>query len=187
MSKCLIIGDIHLPVVRPGYLDFCKKIRDKYKTDTTIFIGDVIDWHAISFHEKEPMCPNTGDEYEQALAALAPWKKTFPTAIITLGNHDCRPERLAKTVAIPETFLKSYNDLWGTPKWSWVQDITIDDVYYYHGTGRSGIHPAWNVGHQMSMSVVMGHCHSRAGVKWWASPTTRYFAMDVGCGIDIKA
>jgi len=37
------------------------------------------------------------------------------------------------------------------------------------------------------MSVVMGHCHSRSGVKWRANPLTRIFSVDVGCGIDVDA
>jgi hypothetical protein len=39
----------------------------------------------------------------------------------------------------------------------------------------------------MLMSVVMGHCHSRAGIKWRVNPLRRIFALDVGCGIDVKA
>jgi hypothetical protein len=63
----------------------------------------------------------------------------------------------------------------------------IDDVYYTHGTGASGIHPAWNKAGSMAMSVVMGHTHARAGIKWRVNPLKRWFAMDVGCGIDNDA
>ncbi|GAF71543.1 unnamed protein product, partial [marine sediment metagenome] len=62
-----------------------------------------------------------------------------------------------------------------------------DNVCYFHGTGFSGIHPAWNALNGKLMSVVMGHCHSRAGIKWLATPTQRIFGMDVGTGIDSKA
>ena len=37
------------------------------------------------------------------------------------------------------------------------------------------------------MSVVMGHVHSVAGVKFGAGPLERWFGMDVGCLIDRKA
>jgi hypothetical protein len=39
----------------------------------------------------------------------------------------------------------------------------------------------------MGMSVVMGHCHSKGGVKWLVNPLRRYFGMDTGCGVDDTA
>lgn len=66
-------------------------------------------------------------------------------------------------------------------------DVTIDGVYYFHGTGRRGKHAAYNASKEMRMSVVMGHTHSNAGVKLEANPHNRYFGMDTGCGIDQKA
>jgi len=50
MSRVLVVPDLHEPCARPGALEFCKDLRKKYKTDTTVFIGDVTDWHSISFH-----------------------------------------------------------------------------------------------------------------------------------------
>ena len=187
MSRVLVIGDLHEPVAHPGYLQFCRDLYKEFTCNQVVFIGDVVDWHAISFHEKEPQCPGAGDEYEQTKEKIARWHEAFPRALVTIGNHDCRPQRLAKTVNVPECFLKDYNTLWGTDGWTWDYNFLIDDVYYCHGTGTSGIHPAWNKSGKMLMSVVMGHCHSRAGIKWRVNPLKRIFAMDVGCGVDNDA
>jgi predicted MPP superfamily phosphohydrolase len=187
MARVLVIGDLHLPVVHPGYLDFCRDLQRKWKTDTVVAIGDLVDWHSISFHPKNPNCPSANDEYENTRIQIRAWVKAFPKVFVTLGNHDERPGILAEDKGIPAKFLKTYAELWGTKGWKWDYDTIIDDVYYCHGTGQAGVHPAWNLAGKMLMSVVMGHCHSRAGIKWRVNPLRRIFAMDVGCGIDVKA
>lgn len=190
MSKILIIGDTHEPVCHPGYLPFCRDVGKKYGCDTVVHIGDLTDWHAISFYVAHPECPGPKDEFALAKQKVNLWKKTFAhykKKYITIGNHDERPERVARSVHIPAELLKSYQDMWGMPDWKWDYNFWIDGVYYTHGTGQSAIHPAWTVAGKIGESVVLGHCHSRAGIKWRANPARRFFAMDVGCGIDIKA
>lgn len=186
-SRVLVVGDLHELATHPMYLKFTKDIQRKYGTRRTVLIGDVVDWHAVSFYPKEPNCPGPMDEYEQTKFKVQRWYKAYPNALVCIGNHDERPDRLSKSVSIPEVCLKSYNDLWGTPNWTWEFEHVIDNVCYFHGTGFGGIHPAWNALNGKLMSVVMGHCHSRAGIKWLATPTQRIFGMDVGTGIDSKA
>lgn len=187
MSKVLVIGDLHLPVAHPGYRKFCKDLRDAYNTDRTVFIGDVLDHHAISFHARSPMCPGAQDEYILAKGCVKKWYKEFPKATITIGNHDNRSLRLAESVNIPAQYLRDYSDVWNTPGWNWVDDTIIDDVYYFHGEGSGGIHPAFNAMKARLMSVAIGHFHSASGIKWSASPNRRTFGLDVGCGIDVGA
>lgn len=188
MSRVLIVGDPHEPVSRKGYIFFCKDLYRKWKCNKVIIIGDLSDWSAISFHASNPEGPGPHDEYELAKAGIQKWYKTFPNAIITIGNHDARPKRVAESVKIPAKFIRDYSDLWDTPKWKWVQSIVIDDVFYCHGHSKGGGKtPAWNLAHKMGMSVVLGHYHSRGGINWSANPLRRWFGMDVGCGVDDKA
>lgn len=187
MSKVLVIGDLHEPAAHPAYLQFCKDIKKKYRCNEVIFIGDVVDNQAISFHANNPNCPGVMDELLLAKEKIAKWQKAFPRAKVCIGNHDERITRLAESVNIPAAYLKNYSEIFNTPKWEWGFDFIIDDVYYFHGTGQGGVHPAWTVLSKQLMSVVMGHCHSRAGVKWKVNPQRRVFGMDVGCGIDVKA
>ena len=188
MSRVLVIGDPHNPPCHPGYRAFCRDLRKKYKTDKTVIIGDICDHQAISFHAANPMCPGALDEYHLTKKIMKQWHKDFPNAIVTQGNHDRRVIRLAESVNIPaEIYLRDYNQIWRTKTWKWVEEVIIDDVYYFHGEGRSGINPAFNAMKDFLMSTVMGHCHSAAGIKWRANPKKRTFGMDVGCGIDVDA
>ena len=186
MSRVLVIGDIHEPVSRKGYRKFCQKIHDKYKCNTVVFIGDLVDWHAVSFHANHPESPGASNEYDLAYACIKKWYKDFPKATAIIGNHDARIIRLAESVNIPSKFIRDYGDTWDTPKWEWVDDCQIDGAYYFHGIGYGGLHPAFNAARQLGMSAVLGHIHSVAGVKWCVSPEKRWFGMDVGCGVDDK-
>ena len=187
MARVLVIGDLHCPADRPKYLEFCKDLYKDWGCDTVVFIGDIIDWHSISFWAANPECPGPRDEYLLAKKHLKRWATAFPKAKVCIGNHDERPQRLARTVHIPDFMLKSYGELWEAPEWDWDYSHHIDNVLYRHGPpgrGGGGIHPAWNVMNKVHQSVVLGHCHSRAGIKWSANLDARFFAMDVGCGIN---
>lgn len=187
-DRKLIIGDIHAPVERPHYLRFCKDEYKKNKCNSVMFMGDVVDWHAISFHAANPECPSASDEYRRALRCVRRWYRAFPDADVCIGNHDARPRRLAESVNIPARLLRDYSEAWQTPGWNWKTSFIIDEVYYHHGHGKSGgINPAYNTAKGMGMSVVMGHCHSKGGVKWLVNPLRRYFGMDTGCGVDDTA
>ncbi len=188
MSNILTIGDIHNPCSRRYYLEFNSDLYDQNNCDTVVFIGDIVDFSAISFHAHNPAAPGPIDEYDLAFEAIQKWYKAFPKATICIGNHDKRVIRLAESVNIPKKFLRDFSDVWETPGWKWVTHTIIDDVYYCHGHKKgAGKTPAWNLSIKMGMSVVMGHCHSRGGVNWSVNPLRRWFGMDTGCGIDDDA
>jgi hypothetical protein len=188
MARVLTVGDLHLPAVRKGYLTFCQDLYYQWDCNDIVFIGDVVDWTAISFHASEPMCPGPLDEYKLAKECVAEWAKAFPKAKVCIGNHDERPARLAKTVNIPEFMLIPYAELWDTPEWDWDYKFMIDDVSYRHGSGlRGGIHPAWTMMNKVHTSSVIGHLHARFAIEYSMPETKRLFGMSVGCGIDEAA
>ena len=110
MTRVLVIGDLHLPAEREDYLDFCRKLKRKYKTTETVFIGDVLDHHAVSFHDKPPEADSAAEEYAKFTEKLKSWKKSFPSAKVCIGNHDERVHRLSASVGIPSMYLKEYKD-----------------------------------------------------------------------------
>ncbi len=185
--KVLVVGDPHEDATHPAYRAWMRWLHNKYKCNKTVIIGDIVDHHNISFHDRDPDCPGPSEEYKRTKRKVRLWHKDFPKAWITIGNHDERVVRLAKSVNITTPYLGDYNKVWDTPTWKWVDDVIIDDVYYFHGTGCSGVFPAWNAMKAMLMSTVMGHCHSASGIKWACNPDKRIFAMDTGCGVDVKA
>lgn len=186
-NRVLVIGDLHLPAERKGYLEFCLDLYEMWDCNRVVFIGDVVDWHAISFWAKRPECPGPADEYRLARDKVQRWADAFPKALVCIGNHDERPRRLARSVSIPDFMVRDYADLWPAPGWVWDWRFSIDGVSYRHGTGAGGIHPSWTLMSKVHQSCVIGHCHSRSGIKWTCNENMRMFGMDVGCGIDEKA
>jgi len=184
--KIGIIGDTHFPAVHPGYLDFVTDTFEKHRVDKVLHIGDVVDLHAISRFQKLPEAPGATDEYKQVIKVIKRWYRRFPKVTVTEGNHDQRTYRQAREVNIPARFLLGYNELYHTPRWKWLAEIVLDGVYYFHGTGVSGLHPAYNTMQKMLMSTTMGHIHTAGGIKWRANPEKRLFGLDVGCGVDDK-
>lgn len=187
MARNLIISDLHEPCSRKGALAFCRDIRRKYKTNHTIFIGDIADNHAISFHAHHPEMPGPKKENELAREAIHKWNKAFPKADVVLGNHDRRIVRLAESVNIPAKWIRNYKDGWNTPNWNWVDEVVYDEVYYIHGDGAgTSLYPAYNLVRKMGMSCCLGHHHSAGGIKWLVNPLRRMFGLDTGCLIDDK-
>ena len=43
--------------------------------------------------------------------------------------------RKSMSGGIPSAWIRSYNEVLGTPTWNWVESITYDDVLYEHGEG----------------------------------------------------
>ena len=128
--RVLVIPDLHCPVSKKYFLEFCKRMYKEWSCDTVVFIGDVVDWSAISFHANNPECPGPTDEYKLAYVKIQQWYKAFPKATVTIGNHDSRVVRLAESVNIPSKFIRDYQSTWGTPNWEWVGHAVIDNVYY---------------------------------------------------------
>ncbi len=187
-NRVLVIGDLHLPYVKAAYFDFCRDLKRRHRCNRVVFIGDVVDLHAISFHEKHPEADGAMVEIAKARKAVHKWHKAFPNATVVIGNHDRRCVRRAASVSVPEIALKTFNEIWDTPNWEWATETVIDGVRYIHGDGAGGgLFAAYNVMRKTAMSHVLGHNHTCSGVKYLCNPERRLFGMDVGCGCDWKA
>ncbi|WP_287019910.1 metallophosphoesterase [Herbaspirillum sp.] len=185
--RVLAVGDIHIPAEHPEYLDFCRSIRRKWRTKQVVLIGDVFDWHAISFHQRELEADTADQEYAVARERVAKWHRAFGEGTkVCIGNHDCRVERLAASAGVPSQFVRSYNETWNTPGWDWQTDHHIDGVHYLHGTGLSGQRPALRAATASMIPTVCGHVHSQAGVAWSAGPSCSLWGLDTGCGVDVN-
>ena len=185
MSNTLVIGDPHLPFCKKLYLPFLKETQKKYKCKEIFCVGDLVDNHAISYHEHDPNGRSASDEMDQALKELKKWFKAFPVLSLCKGNHDILPKRRARSHGLPERMIRSYKEIFTLPK-KWRHEWTFihNGFRVQHGTGYSGRFP-----HDMAlktnrMSTVIGHCHSVAGVSWSANERDLIWGMSVGCGID---
>lgn len=181
--RILVIGDLHLPFCLDGYLEHCKRVYARNLCNQVIFIGDIIDSHAFSYHEPDPNGMSAGDELEAAIEDVKAWYKTFPVADVLIGNHDRLALRKSTTGGIPRQWVRHYNEVLKTPNWKWHESVVYDDVLYEHGEGGQALTKAKN----NMMSSVCGHTHTSAYVHWLVGKKFKIFACQVGCGIDATA
>lgn len=188
MARVLVIGDTHCPVMLSDYVSFLKQVEAEWACDTVVHIGDVADFNAISYHEKNPATPAPEDEYRQALSQVQSLYKAFNKVTVMTGNHDALPKRQARSAGIPTDLVKDYGQIWKTPDWNWLPRYSvhdIDGVKYAHGDrGKGGQMAALKNAKDHFCSWVQGHLHSQAGVTYFANEDAMIFGMSVGCGVD---
>lgn len=188
MATVLVIGDTHCPAMRKGYVRFLQDTSDVWKPDRFVHIGDLVDWHAVSFHERLPSCSSAKEEYRRALRQVRDLRDAFPKVDWLIGNHDALTHRQASAAGLPPEVLRDYQEIWELPSWrvhERFSELVIDGVAYLHGEGMSGMYAHGNRAKLRFRSIVQGHLHSNAGVIWHANAEFRVFGMAVGCGIDI--
>lgn len=182
-KNVLVIGDLHLPFTLEGYLEHCIETYYKHNCDTVVFIGDIIDNHASSYHETDPDGYGAGQELKLAIQQVKTWYQAFPKATVIIGNHDRLIMRKAYSSGLSKLWIKDYAEVLGTPGWNFTESIEIDDILYIHGEG--GI--ARTRVRRDLCSIVQGHLHTQASVDWIVGKNFKIFACQTGCGIDAKA
>lgn len=183
-NNVLVIGDLHTPFDLEDYLKFCREQQEVFDCGTVIFIGDLIDGCSYNFHEKNPDGLSQKDEINSAIGRLKDWYKVFPTAKITLGNHDLLIARKLKYVGLSSAFMKDFRDIWQMPTtWEVGMEFIINEVKYTHGDKGNAI----SVAKDSRISTVQGHMHTQGFVEYAVSEKDRIFGCQVGCGIDHKA
>ncbi len=187
MARVLIIGDTHCPGMRRGYVDFLKRIADRHAVNRIVHIGDLVDWAAISYHEKSPQLLNASAEAKAARRQVQQLAKAFPDVDWLIGNHDALPHRQAESAGLPPELLRSASDFWEI---DWVvhpqfTKLEIDGTLLSHGDqDGGGKFAALNQAAANFQSVAIGHFHAQAGVSFMANRNFRVFGMAVSCGID---
>jgi len=180
-DSILIIGDTHVPFDLPGYLEFCRDVQEFFNCGKVIQIGDLVDYHASSYHETIPEGWSPKDELDYAKQRIKEWERVFPEVTVTLGSHDLRPHRKMRSGMVANEWLKSFEDVYDTPNWRYVDEYVYQGIKYTHGTTD-----AWSNLLNSGVSVVQGHLHTRASVQWHNLGGKSIFAMQVGCGINDK-
>ena len=104
-NSILVIADCHIPFEQPGYLEFCLEIYNRCKCDIVVHIGDLVDNHAISYHEHDPDGWSPANEMKEVDNHLEDWFKAFPELYLCRGNHDNLVDRKGKTVGLPSRAL----------------------------------------------------------------------------------
>ena len=183
IRNILVIGDLHAPFTKFGYLDFCKSIYHKYKCTDVIFIGDLLDNHVASFHETDPDGMGGREELYKAKEQIAEFYKAFPIARVVIGNHDKLPNRKAFSSGLSSSWIKTIDEVLNVPNWEFEEEFVIDNVLYTHGEGRQARIRVM----QELISVVQGHWHAKTYYETFTSERKFVFALQIGCGIDRKS
>lgn len=183
-----IIGDTHLPYENKDYRLWVHDIFDQQGVNYVIHIGDLIDHHALSFHDSEPSLKGAYGEYIDAMESLEPWKTTFPQLTLISGNHDLIPRRQITKLGINhDTWMRPLSHVYEFPSgWAEVEEIEIDGVIYHHGHTSNGVNGFRNDAKNRMQNSVSGHIHGNLGVSYTASQHRLVWGMAVGCGIDNK-
>jgi len=181
-ENVLVIPDLHIPAHHPKFLAFLKKTYKKFKCTKAISVGDVVDLNSFGRWELIPEMPSPGDELKIVRKEIQKYYKAFPDLIITLGNHDIRFIKKMTSAGLPTEIAKSINEILEVPNWKFVNNITIDNVIYSHGTGS----PAniLTAVQNTRMNYVRGHQHSKYEIQYTSGPKDTLWGMTVGCGVD---
>lgn len=185
----LVFSDPHAPFDHKRFPDFLRDTYKKYNCGRVICLGDLIDNHAISNHCAEACALGAYSELDLAISRLKVYAAYFPDVIYLIGNHDCRPERIAGQLGIGTRYLKDMHEVLELPE-GWVchgDEVIVDDVLYSHGIDAAGKNGALNKALRERMSVAIGHSHAYGGCNYSVNKRDTVFGLNVGCGIDDNA
>lgn len=187
LAKVLAIPDIHHPVPHPKALEFILRIRDKYKPDVILSLGDFFDLASVSKYPMNPDLPGPSDEIDLAIESALPWYDEFSELQIVSSNHDARFMKKLLGSGLPSRIMKEFSEIMQSPPgWKWGDhEIIIDNVQYFHGEGLS--HSSSKTAHnRFRRSVVHGHLHSAAHCSYSQGWGGRLFSLNAGCLIDAR-
>lgn len=181
----LAIPDQHFPAHHLDIFDFLIAVKNKYKPNEIVNLGDEIDAAGLGNWDKSPDMPSAGDELKEAVKYLKLLYKIFPTVKVCVSNHTDRIYRKPFNAGIPKNLIKSYSEILEAPAgWRWADHWEIDGVIYEHGEGFSGQAGALKAAQANMQSTVIGHLHSYAGIQYYANAKHLIWGFNVGCLID---
>jgi len=187
-NSILVISDLHSPFMHQDTVPFLKAVKNRFKPDLVINIGDEIDGHSWSYHEKDQSLPNPDLEISLAIKKLKPIYKLFPNCHVIDSNHGSLAIRKSKTNSIPNAFIRPNKEVIKAPQgWTWHKQLYIkmsngNMVKFVHGIGSN----AWKSAKDLGISLVQGHYHTKlfSHIEFVQSLNKTIFALQVGCLID---
>ena len=181
--NAVFVSDLHLPYEHPDALDFVLALQETYEPEHTIQIGDFVDLHQQSFHDKHPECLGARAEFDAAREKAEAWAPIID--VVTEGNHCMRPQKVAKKFGLLPEMLVDKGTLWGVPFVSefW---LTLDDktrVLCRHGD--SGFPRHGTAARRFTHHTCTGHHHVLGGVQHYTlMDGTRRWMASGGALID---
>lgn len=186
--RILVMPDLHAPYHHKDALAFMRRVRDTFKPDLVVNLGDEADKHAMSFHDSDPNLHSAGDELARTIPVMEELHSIFPKMLLCDSNHGSMHYRKAKHHGIPVQYLKDYRDILlpGTSSkgWKWAENWRVStpmgDVLFKHQPSGPILGDA---AHNLCNEVV-GHHHGKFTIEYGASSARLYWGLYAGCLID---
>lgn len=187
-ANVLFISDMHIPYEHPQAIDFLAALEKKYGFEVVVSVGDLADFHAISFHKSDPDLKSAGEELLALQKKARTLEQIFPEMLIVGSNHGDLPLRKLFDAGLPKGFLKTFNEIHTVgPDWGFIDDLTIKDgehyVYVAHGISKQAV----KVAAQRGVNHVCGHYHTESRIEYVSNPRDLLWGMNTGCLIDKNA
>jgi len=188
-KKILVIPDLHMPFHHQDAFDFLSSLLEFYgEFDMVVNLGDMVDFHNISFHSSDPDLPNAGDELDLAVDNCQALEDIFPDMYIIGSNHGDLPLRKFVSEGLPRKLMRSYNEIFEVGEgWKFVPDLTLKtkskslpDMYFHHGIKKDGL----AVANQRGQRLIQGHFHTEFNIKFSGNPNNLLWSLQSGCLID---
>lgn len=179
-GSCLVIGDAQVPFQDADFIDKCKSVALAYGVKSMVWVGDMIDLHAISIFLAQAK-DALADELLEDEIGLKSIAAGFDQILWLCGNHD---ERLSRVLQmwVPMERIAAMLGL----------DARIEASNYYH----CFIGDKWLASHPKNSSVIPARIPSTLALKYrrnvlsfhghlvGAVQINDYWAIDVGVTCD---
>ncbi len=174
--------------MHPDAVLFLQAVREKWRTDTTVCVGDELDSHGLSVHDHNPDLPAAGEELSLGVQQLQPLYKAFPRVKVCHSNHTNRHLRQALRAGIPTAFMREYREALRAPAgWTWADEWSVDGVLFLHGEHASSAAKALEAAFRMGTNTCQGHLHNTVAIARGKSRSHSRFAVLGGCLIDFTS
>ena len=196
-EKVLFVSDIHAPYQDNSAIRAMIAFGKEFKPNRIIFMGDVVDFYAISSFSKDPFrALGLQKELDEAVAILKIMRKEFPKAKMDFirGNHEARLQRYLWNKASELSGLRNLT----VPNLLKLGELNIA----YHQTGRMKLrgivvkhgdivrkfagYTAKGENEATGISGVSVHTH-RAASYFKTNEGGRHFWYELGCLCKLNA
>lgn len=182
----LLFSDLHIPYHHPDAFDFLEAVKKEYKPTDVFCLGDLLDNHAISYHESNPDLASPGEELCNSIEYVGILGDLFPKMTILQGNHDILPIRKARTAGLSKRYIRDNAEVFDMPKgWTWKFEETVQmndgrRLWMRHNLKKNAI----DVAEYHDICFTQGHYHEDLKVDWIMRKGMNVFGATVGCLVD---
>lgn len=185
----LVFSDTHLPYQHVDMLKFLSDIKSAYRPTRSIHLGDLVDNHNNSYHEKEVELTGACRELDQTKAFIQGLFSVFPDLEVVKGNHCLLLQRKMKTAQLHPSLMKSFNEIYEVADtWKWVNSIELttplnQKVLFEHGISARAL----LVAKERGCCFVQAHYHSKMSIEYFGDTNLPNWAMQLGSLVDSKS